>query len=315
MRGRLLFTSVALAGSIAGCSTPQPSSRDVQPPASAAAAATQTAPQKLDLKYGKPFVGADVHATATGLPPGTPVELTWSTVKGGWVIEGYYHFRGKKYEESTASLGRFATDAEGRLDARFLIPEDWGGVHDVIATIDGKPVAQNGIEVTQSFEMTPTSGPVGTPIELRVKGLGWRTMESTWVANWDNNAIGWISAAGTRGTAVARFRAAGPAGDHVIKVYTGWQGQGYLNYEQSPVAHLPRPELMFRTTPGPAVGLPAFAEPYQPQPVPAIEVHVANASIALTPTQGSVGTRAVLRGKGLPAGATLQLFYWTWIVF
>ena len=103
------------------------------------------------------------------------------------------------------------TDADGRLDARFSIPEDYGGVHEVIATIDGKPVAQNGIEVTQSFEMTPSSGPVGTPIELKVKGLGWRTMESTWVANWDNNALGWVSAAGTRGSAVARFRAAGPS--------------------------------------------------------------------------------------------------------
>ena len=27
-------------------------------------------------------------------------------------------------------------------------------------------------------------------------------------------------------------------GDHIVKVYAGWQGQGYLNYEQSPVAHL-----------------------------------------------------------------------------
>ena len=33
-------------------------------------------------------------------------------------------------------------------------------------SIDGQPVAQNGIEVTQSFEMSPASGPVGTPIEL-----------------------------------------------------------------------------------------------------------------------------------------------------
>ena len=49
--------------------------------------------------------------------------------------------------------------SSGRLDARFTIPEDYGGVHDVIALIDGKPVAQNGIEVTQSFEMTPDVRP------------------------------------------------------------------------------------------------------------------------------------------------------------
>ncbi len=136
-------------------------------------------------------------------------------------------------------------------------------------------------------------------------------MESTWVANWDNNAIGWVSAAGTRGSAVARFRAAGPSGDHMIKVYTGWQGQAYLNYEQSPVAHLPRPDLIFRTTDGRATESSAFAEPYQPQPVPKVDVHVANATVTLSPTQGAVGTRAVLRGEGLQRDATLQIVWQT----
>src|SRR4029078_444274 len=103
-------------------------------------------------------------------------------------------------------LGRFPVNPQGQLDAQFTIPDDYGGVHDVVAAIDGKTVAQNGLEVTQSFEMHPTSGPVGTPIELRVKGLGWRTMESTWVVNWDNKLVGFVSAAGTKGTAVAGLR-------------------------------------------------------------------------------------------------------------
>src|SRR4029450_8551962 len=123
-------------------------------------------------------------------------------------------------------------------DARFTIPEDFGGVHEVSALIEGKPVAQGGIEVTQSFELSPASGPLGTPVELRVKGLGWRTMESTWVVNWDNNLVGFVSAAGTKGSAVARFRAAGTSGAHILWILNRSQGQGYLNYEQSPVAHL-----------------------------------------------------------------------------
>ena len=98
--------------------------------------------------------------------------------------------------------------------------------------------------------MSPASGPVGTPIELTVKGLGWRTMESTWVVNWDNNLVGFVSAAGTKGSAVARFRAAGPSGAHVVKLLTGYQGQGYLNHEQSPIPHLPRPQFTFQTTSG-----------------------------------------------------------------
>jgi len=172
-------------------------------------------------------------------------------------------------------------------------------------------VAQNGIEVTQSFELSPVSGPLGTPIELKVKGLGWRTMESTWVVNWDNNLVGFVSAAGTKGSAVARLRAAGPVGDHIVRVLTGYQGQGYLNYEQSPVAHLPRPQFTFRTTPGRASTPLAYAEPYQRQPVPKTEVFVEDATLSLDATQGPVGSRTTLRGEGFPANATLQLAWQT----
>ena len=56
---------------------------------------------------------------------------------------------------------RSRSTATGALDARFTIPEDYGGVHEVIALIDGKPVAQNGIEVTQSFETDSCLRPGG----------------------------------------------------------------------------------------------------------------------------------------------------------
>src|SRR5690349_4347827 len=228
---------------VAACSVPQATE-----PGKNTGSGSNVPYKKLNLAYHKAVVGAEVHVASADLAPGKTVELRWGTVEGGWVIENYYHFKGKKYKETTTSLGKFDIDSTGRLDARFLIPEDYGGVHEVTALVDGKPVAQNGIEVTQSFQMSPTSGPIGTPIELKVTGLGWRTMESTWVVNWDNQGVGFVSAAGTRGSAVARFRAVGPVGDHVVKLYTGWQGLGYLNYEQSPVAALPRPQFTFRTT-------------------------------------------------------------------
>jgi hypothetical protein len=149
---------------------------------------------------------------------------------------------------------------------------------------------------------------------LKVTGLGWRTMESTWVVNWDNQELGFVSAAGTRGSAVARFRATGPAGDHIVKLYTGWQGLGYLNYEQSPVAALPRPQFTFRTTLLTTLGATAdaaYAEPYQPQPIPKTDVPLAGARLTLTPTQGPVGTRATLTGEGFAAGAPMRLVWET----
>jgi len=303
MRPSRLCLAVIVAAS-AACSR-SPAGQAAAAPGADARVAT------LDLAYDKPaIVGAIARATASDLPGGKIVDLEWGTVTGGWVVEDYYHFRGKKYSESTTSLGRFPVDASGRLDARFTVPEDYGGVHEVIARIDGRAVAQNAINVTQTFAMTPASGPVGAEIELKVTGLGWRTMESTWVVNWDNRELGFVSAAATRGSAVARFRATGPPGDHIVKLYTGWQGQGYLNYEQSPVAALPRPQFTFRTTPG-AARDGAFVEPYQPQPIPKIEAPIAGARLSLTPTQGPVGTRAALRGDGFPPGATLRLVWET----
>ena len=163
-------------------------------------------PRTLTLSYAdaaRPVVGVEAYATAEGLPPHRTVDLMWETVNGGWVVENGYRFRGKKFTESTVSLGRAEVGSSGRLEAHFRIPEDYGGVHSVIVSDAGVPLAQGGIEVNQTFEMLPTEGPVGTPIEIRAKGLGWRTMESTWVVNWDNQQVGWVSATSTRGTAVA----------------------------------------------------------------------------------------------------------------
>src|SRR5438093_3960986 len=300
---RLLF--IAFVCLAAACSPSQPTVASAKP---------DTPLQKLELTYDKPvMVGSKVHVVAAGLPAGKTVDLQWGTVKGGWIIEDYYYFRGKKFSETTLSLGKFTVDANGRLDNTFAIPEDYGGVHEVTATIDGNAVAQNGVEVTQSFEMTPLSGPIGTPIELRVKGLGWRTLENTWVVNWDNNGVGFVRAVSTHGSAVARFRAAGPVGDHPIKVYTGWQGQSYLNFQQAPNAYLPRPDFTFRVTPGRSSTPAAYAEPYQLYSLPAPEAQLPNAKISLTPKQGPGGTHAVLRGEGFPANKTFDLFWQTYV--
>ncbi len=172
------------------------------------------------------------------------------------------------------------------------------------------PIAQGGVDIGQTFEMHPTEGPVGTPIELRVKGLGWRTMESTWVVNWDNQEIGWVSATDTRGSAVARFRASGAIGEHQVKVYTGYMGQGYLNHEQAPNSYLPRPDFVFRITPGNAPA-PMIAEPYQKQPVPEATVGNGTAKLSISPTQGPVLTRTQLKGSDLPPGSRVSLVWET----
>jgi hypothetical protein len=305
---------LAAALGAAGCQPATPSPIDVQAADQSSATKRDTPLKTLTLNHpsaAKAVVGTDIEAIAEGLPPGRKVDLMWQTVDGGWVIEDYYHFRGKKYTEAARPLTQAVTGDDGRLVARFSIPEDYGGVHEVVVLDGGTPLAQGGIEVSQTFEIHPTEGPVGTPIEVRVKGLGWRTMESTWVINWDNQEVGWVSATDTRGSATARFRASGAVGEHQLRVYTGYMGQGYLNPEQAPNAHLPRPAFVFRVTPG-SVATSAYAEPYPKQPVPVSESARTGATVTVTPTQGPVSTRATLKASGLPPNTTASLVWGTW---
>ena len=127
--------------------------------------------------------------------------------------------------------------------------------------------------------------------------------------HWDNQEVGWISATDTRGSATARFRASGLVGQHQVRVYTGYMGQGYLNHEQAPNAYLPRTAFVFRITPGNAAPA-AYAEPYAKQPMPPSES--AGASATVTPTQGPVLTHVALKANGLPANAPVSLVWGTW---
>ena len=314
----LALVVAALLACVAGaaCRDRSPSPPQTQAAAGQASTNDHTAAPLKPLKLNhpstsKPVVGTEVDAIAEGLPPGRKVDLMWQTVNGGWVVEDYYHFRGKKFTETARSLGQAETGDDGRLSAHFKIPEDYGGVHEVVVSDHGVPLAQGGIEVSQTFELHPADGPVGTPVELRVTGLGWRTMESTWVINWDNQEVGWVSATDTHGTAVARFRASGTPGEHQVRVYSGYMGQSYLNHEQAPNAYLPRPGFVFRVTPG-SVAPSAYAEPYARQPIPASKESGREASLSVTPTQGPVSTRVLLKASDLPANQSVSLVWGTW---
>src|SRR6202165_2521539 len=138
-------------------------------------------------------------------------------------------------------------------------------------------------------------------------------MENTWVVNGYKRGTAFVPAAGTRGSAVARFLSAGPAGDHFVKISTGWQGQSYLNFQQAPNAYLPRPDFTFRTTSAPSSTRDAYADEYQPYSLPEAEVHVANGKLSLSPIQGPVGAESILRGEGFPANSTLDLFWQTYV--
>src|SRR5437773_1482295 len=142
MRAVTLVAAVVAAMTTAACRAAVPAS-----------AHAELKPLKLTpTKPGKPVVGAEIDVTAEGLPPNRTVDLIWETVAGGWVVEDGYRFKGKRFTESTRTLARPQVAADGRLQTRFTVPEDFGGVHSVTAKDGGTALAQGGIEVTQTFD-------------------------------------------------------------------------------------------------------------------------------------------------------------------
>ncbi len=218
----------------------------------AAPAATPTAVPLRSLKTAPEVgpVGTAFTLSGEGIPPGKPVEFFWATVDGTYktkpsveTIE-YYD---RDFTLKRTSLGRATADEQGRVTASFSVPEDYGQVHDIFAVVDGKDVAKGGFQVVRTVTIQPLQGPVGTPITIEVKGLGWAPFENTMGVLYDNKYSGFISAVTTRGTARAVIRAAGPAGQHEIRVTDASAATPYLNTEQSP-RKLPQFKFAFAIT-------------------------------------------------------------------
>ena len=128
------------------------------------------------------------------------------------------------------------------------------------------------------------------------------------VVNWDDQEAGYVSATGSRGSCGRPLpRDGAHRRAHDQRTDAGYMGQGYLNHEQAPNAYLPGPQFGFgdaRARGDSSV----YAEPYQPQPVPA-STGVNGASAKITPTQGPVNTKAALAVTGLPKNAQVSLVW------
>ena len=160
-------------------------------------------------EHGPP--GTPVRVMAEGLPADTEFQLVWRTVKGRWkVAQAEYH--GREYPPAAFEIATFRTGPSGKLAATFTAPEDFGFLHDVVLQRGERLFIQAGFAVDMSVTLSPPSGPVGTPIKVEVKGIGWRPLESSWTLLYDNNFTGWISAVTTAGSATSPFRPVdGPA--------------------------------------------------------------------------------------------------------
>ena len=322
----LSIAVVALLGLLVGsCGSEQQAAPGAMAaPAAASAPGSAPAPAVLKPLRVNPeqgHVGTSITVAGEGLTPRKMVELLWATVEGSYDLKPSaetIEFYDRKFSPKRVPLGTATTDAEGRLSETFSVPEDYGETHDIVAMVDGQEVAKGGFSVVRNVTISPLQGPVGTPITIEVKGLGWTPFTNTLAVLYDNNYPGFMSAVTTAGSARAQIRAAGPPGKHVIRVANASAAVPYLNLQQSPVRQ--HPEFRFDFTITGDAGPPPLTLDWPDGSRVAASSSLqrtASSSIAvapgirasLSPASGPILSEATLQAAGLPPDAALDLLW------
>ena len=205
-------------------------------------------PLTVSKSQGK--IGDLLTISGKDLKANTEITLTWSTAKGAWkaqLLPNSVNYTGYQWDKFTVVMAKVKTDANGAFSFATTIPEDFGGPHDIYATIDGVAIGKTGLQVTPSISMTPDRGPVGTPITITYKGMGPNLYTAGISVLWDNNFAGEAQSIWTRGTSTFQIYAAGKIGKHLV---CGMDGIGvqYMNINQSPVPYAGGDCLNFTTT-------------------------------------------------------------------
>ena len=159
----------------------------------------------------------DVHDLRHGPAREQGRQLIWNTANVTWVVDARpdsVDYLGRKADKITVVLAQATTDASGAFTRRSKAPQDFGGIHDIYAVVDGVQVAKGGFLIARSATMSPKRGPIGTMITVTYSGLGSSLYEGGASLLYDNKYVGAIMANWTRGVAVGAHprRAARSAG-------------------------------------------------------------------------------------------------------
>lgn len=324
LQGRRVGMAVMVAGVALGllaCKDVRSTSKSAEPPkaaATATAAATGTAvatPKpnyvgEMKLTPAAGPIGSDVKATGSGFTPNADIQVVWQDIKGQWNVDRTDgSFKGRSFKEERQPLTTVKTDAKGAFEANFKVPEGFGFIHNVWVVQDNQVKNQAGFNVKMQVEMSPTSGPPGTTVNLLIKGMGYQNLENSWQVNVDNKYTGWMSSVTTHGTARGSFVIAGNAGTHVVQVLHGWSFVPYLNNQQSPRPDREMFTRQFTITDGPAV----MPKPLDQQALPIVRRDApkdeSKPVIWTDVASGPIEQPLVLRGLNLPKNANVE-FKW-----
>jgi hypothetical protein len=267
--------------------------------------------------------GTKFTLSGSGLPANKSVAIEWATAKVTWVLDvrpDSVDYIGQKATTLSTVLASATTDASGSLSVPLTAPHDFGGIHDIYAVVDGVEVAKGGFLVDRTLKITPTHGPIGTPITISVGGLGSTLYGGAAGIFYDNHYTGVATGKWTRGDATVTLRAAGPVGAHTIVVGTGMQFN-YLNIEQSPIPWATGGKATFTVTkdagrPKAHVDWPLPLKPTVDQKTTTAVVDggpTGTATASLDTTYGAPTSKTTVTAAGLAPNSPVS-FQWSTVV-
>jgi hypothetical protein len=255
------------------------------------------------------------------LPVNKKVELTWSTADDSWVLDpepDTVNCLGRSETKFAVVLATTTTSAHGSFSVKLKAPDDFGGVHDIYAVINGVEDAHGGFILLRSLTVSPRSGPIGTPITITYSGMGASEYEGGASLLYDSHFAGEMMANWTRGSAEVTIRASGPVGKHLIEVGDAVDFL-YLNLPQSTLPYAKGGAVTFTVTkddgpPKPSIDWPVNVAPTV-SAVTTLQttgLSVKNSATAtLKSTKGPVDSTVEVSASGVTGSARVQLVWST----
>ena len=269
------------------------------------------------------LAGTAITIAGSGLPADKDVTLTWGTANVDWVLDARadsVDYLGRKATKFAVQLARAHTNASGAFSIQLKAPQDFGGLHEIYAVVDGLQVAKGGFLLARSASISPKQGPIGTMITITYNGLGSSLYEGGGALLYDNKYVGAVMANWTRGVAKVRIRASGPVGKHTIDIADAISFK-YLNIEQSPIPWGTGFSFTFNVTKDNGRPAPRIDWPAKVAPTLASRTTLATAGLdtatsstaSLTSTAGAVMTKVGVTAAGLTPNAPVEL-QWATVV-
>ena len=258
--------------------------------------------------------GTPITVSGTGLPASSSVELTWGTWNATWLADvepNTVNYLGTSYSALNVVMATVTTDSSGAFTYQTTVPADFGGIHNIYAVVNGAAVGHAGFEELRILKVTPTSGPIGTPITITYTSMGASLYTGGAEVLWDNHYTGEMMALWTRGTASVTIRAAGPVGTHFIQVGNAISFM-YLNVIQSPIPYTNGGTVKFKVTKDNGPSAPHISWPADVQPTVSQVTTLSTSGLdpqskavaTLSETKGPILTKTTLSVTGLPSSAT-----------